>query len=169
MDNQNKNITDYDTALSFCHAAKILFKLFTQALNTLNYKDFSLFIPFMVNCSFACELFLKALIDKPQKGHNLSDLFKRLLEVDIVTARSIKKTVIESFNASNKPLLHSFEDELTSMKKTFEQFRYMHEPNMIEPHAYNYLFLYIFMVILEAHAEMKFGKRPIQNGRPPFG
>ena len=159
----NQAFTAYDTALTFSHASNILYDLFNKSLQTLEYKDFGLIIPFMVNCSFASELFLKALIGFPQRGHKLGELFKYLLTTDAQIANSIKDSVLKSFNNSDKPLANSFEEELASVERTFEQFRYGHEPNSVDPHSYNYLFILIFMNLLEAHAEIKFGKRPVQN------
>lgn len=37
--------------------------------------DAALFVPAVVNCSFACELFLKAMLPQNTRGHKLNDLF----------------------------------------------------------------------------------------------
>jgi len=156
--------TAYDTALRFCHASTILYERHQLGLQTLHYEDAGLIIPFMVNCSFACELFLKALIASPAKGHRLGELFKCLQSSNSETAESIKVSVLAAYEKSDKKLIGSFEEELALVERTFEQIRYNHEPNMVGPHAYNYLFLFVFMILLKAHAEYKYGKRP--TGEP---
>ena len=40
--------------------------------------DAALFVSVVVNCSFACELFLKSMLPQNTRGHKLDDLFSAL-------------------------------------------------------------------------------------------
>ena len=71
-----KGFSAYDSALMFSNSFKILLTEHMLERTTGNYEKFTLLIPAMVNGTFACELFLKALLEIPLRGHKLyNDLF----------------------------------------------------------------------------------------------
>jgi len=90
-----------------------------------------LLIPIVTNTAFACELFLKALLQNSKTlkgGHNLLELFQSLPE-------EIKRDIIGSRNST-----HFFE-ELTRISCLFEEWRYIYERQLT---SLNFRFLLDF-------------------------
>lgn len=77
-----------------------------------------LIIPYMVNSAFACEIFLKALLDENKirygNTHELNKLFQKL-------PCNIKKYFISKINVED------FQGKLKKCSKVFEEFRYLYE------------------------------------------
>ena len=71
-------LTSYDDGLAFAHSFRVLLEKHMQSRVAMNYKDFSLIIPAMVNGAFACELFLKSLFTNEVHGHKLDELLSKL-------------------------------------------------------------------------------------------
>ena len=102
--------------------------------------DVSLFVPVVVNCSFACELFLKAMLPKKQNTHKLDKLFM-LLSSDIQTR--IKTNTINKMEESKPTYNESdFQSDLVSNNNKFTEWRYFHEGNS---QPANLLFLSCFI------------------------
>lgn len=81
------------------------------------------YIPYIVNMSFATELFLKLLLIENGKtidevvtlSHHLSSLYRELTEQQ-------KNTIQQSFK---KPMIYSVENELTRADSAFVRWRYL--------------------------------------------
>ena len=107
-----KQYTKYEHACNFYYAAKRCLMDIKQ--ENIRY----LVIPYMANSAFACEIFLKAIIE--EKGniytpsHELYKLFNELL-------KDIKKKIKNKFKEEN------FEEKLRKCSKIFEDFRYLYE------------------------------------------
>ena len=81
----------------------------------------------MVNGAFACELFLKALLEVPLRGHKLyNDLFCKL---DLSTAQEIETVAIECFKKKKNTVINSeqFISNFKTIERSFEEFRYFYE------------------------------------------
>ena len=154
---------DYDTALAFAHAYLVLIKQFETGIQVLDYSDGMLLIPIIVNGAFACELFLKALLLTPSRGHLLKDLFLRLDNQDNDLCERIRQKTIYELRKDNKEYNENdFWGDLESMSKAFEELRYFHEPQQIPKQLeYNLGFLYTFCCVLKANCEVKYGRRPL--------
>ena len=159
-----KEFSAYDSALMFSNSFKILLNEHMSARTTGNYEKIELLVPAMVNGAFACELFLKALLKDPLRGHKLyNDLFRRL---DLSTAQEIETVVIECFKKKKSTVINSqqFISNLETIEKTFEEFRYFYEPqNNNETKVYNIDFLEVLVFSLRAICEQRFGIRPVQE------
>ena len=159
-----KGFNTYDSALMFSNAFRILLNKHMSARATGSYEDFALLVPTMVNGAFACELFLKALLEVPLRGHKLyTDLFCKL---DPSTAKVIETVVIVSFKKEKGVVMNS--EQLISYFKTiesaFEEFRYFYEPkNSNEMKVYNIDFLEVLVFSLRAICEQKFDVRPVRE------
>ena len=96
-----------NSGVIFQHAYDILSKKMQEGLvkkaignsGTSNKADLdvALFVPAVVNCSFACELFIKAMLPQNTRGHKLNDLFV-LLDTDI--QERIKNKTVEKMKNS---------------------------------------------------------------------
>lgn len=152
----------YDSALMFSNAFRILLNKHMSARETGSYEDFALIVPVMVNGAFSCELFLKALLEAPIRGHKLySDLFRKL---DSPTSKEIETVVIECVKEKKRTIIQpeQFISNLVAIEKTFEEFRYFYEPkNGNETRVYNLDFLEVLVFSLRAICEQRFGTRPI--------
>ena len=97
-------------------------KLFKIDMDGLSYRYASVFA---VNVSFACELYLKALIENkrstPPFTHKQKELFSKLQEVDKNLAGKIEKEFNDIHPSS--PL----ERVLEVNDNSFNDFRYLHE------------------------------------------
>lgn len=78
-------------------------------------------IPAIVNAAFACELYLKSMLNKKKGVHNLKALFK-LLDTDI--QEQIKSYVDKKLN---KHCSYSFDICLERAAKVFIEWRYIYE------------------------------------------
>lgn len=80
-------------------------------------------IPFIVNMSLACELYLKLILinngktidDVKKQSHNLYDLYSLLTNA--------QKNDI--YNAFKKPMIYSIEKELKEINSSFADWRYL--------------------------------------------
>ena len=77
-----ESFSSYDDGLIFVHSFDILIELHLKSRITMNYQDFQLIIPAIVNGAFACELFMKSLLSNSIHEHNLKKLFLKLEEDD---------------------------------------------------------------------------------------
>jgi len=123
--------TVFDQARNFKIAAERCFEV-----RPLNEKQFEcLMIPAIVNASFACELFLKAIIDARgtirKKEHSLKELFGLLPYQD---NESIKENLEDA----------DFLAELDAISDSFVKWRYLHEKTD-EESSLNIDFLLRFM------------------------
>lgn len=104
-------------------------------------------IPAIVNAAFACELYLKSIINKKVRTHNLLELFK-LLDIDIQAL--IEQEV--NGNLQNLNRNYSFKLYLEKASCVFEDWRYIYE----EKHSDGYMgslineFLMFFNLFLTA-------------------
>lgn len=90
-----------------------------------------LFVPIITNMAFACELFLKAILQRDGnkvKGHRLVTLFEQLED-------NVKKDIVGTED------MEIFIDKLTNISDLFVNYRYMYEDNIS---SINYNFLKIF-------------------------
>ena len=89
--------------------------------------DAALFVSVVVNCSFACELFLKSMLPKDTRGHKLDELFA-LLDSDIQdNLRS--NTIDEMKNITPAYCDTDFQNDLEQNNNKFAEWRYFHEGN----------------------------------------
>lgn len=162
-------LTSFDFALSYAHAFRVLLNKHYESRLSGNYQDFSLIVPLMSIGGFACELFMKSLVDKKLKTHKLySDLYKNL---DTNTSNEIETIVVQCMRLKkNKPDYDSltFKSDFMKQDRLFEDFRYLYEPKKDKPQVvYNIDFTEVLVSALQTICELKFGKRPIteiQNG-----
>lgn len=133
-----------------------------QGRMKLNYKDFSLIIPAMVNGAFACELFLKSLFTNEVRGHKLDELLSKLEKEDKITYDLIVSRCILALNASLNNQKYdnaAFINELNTVSNLFVELRYFYEPTQ-NSKSYNIDFIRVFVGVLENICESKFGPRP---------
>ena len=159
-----KGFSAYDSALMFSNSFKILLTEHMLARTTGNYEKFTLLIPAMVNGAFACELYLKALLEVPLRGHKLyNDLFCKL---DLSTAQEIETVAIECYKKKKNTIVNSeqFISNFKTIERSFEEFRYFYESqNNSEMKVYSIDFLEVLVFSLRAICEQKFGIRPVQD------
>ncbi len=156
------NLTSYDDGLAFAHSFRVLKEKHMQGRMTLNYMDFSLIIPAMVNGAFACELFLKSLFTNEVHGHKLDELFSKLEKEDKNIYDLIVSRCIISLNASSNNKKYddsAFINELNTVSNLFVEIRYFYEPTQ-HSKSYNIDFIEVLVGVLENICENKFGSRP---------
>ena len=102
--------------------------------------DLSLFVPAIVNCSFACELYLKAMLPKSTRGHKLNDLFI-LLDANI-QERIRNKTIEKMLPLVKSYCATDFQNALINNSNIFSEWRYFHEGNT---NPVNFQFIVCFM------------------------
>ena len=157
-----KGFSAYDSALMFSNSFKLLLDEHMLARITGNYEKFAFVVPAMVNGAFSCELFLKALLEVPLRGHKLyNDLFCKL---DLFTAQEIETVVIECFKKKKNTVinLEQFISNFKTIERSFEEFRYFYEhQNNNEMKVYNIDFLEVLVFSLRAICEQRFGIRPV--------
>ena len=131
---------------------------------TRNYEKFTLLIPASINGAFACELFLKALLGTPLRGHKLyNDLF---CKKDLSTAQEIETVTIECLKKKKNTIINSeqFISNFKVIERSFEEFRYFYEPQInSEMKVYSIDFLEVLVFSLRAVCEQRFGIRPVQD------
>ena len=168
----NNALTAYDNGRGFANAFRCLLKHSCfQALSISgNYDDASMIMPTIVNGAFACELFLKALIKEPVKGHSIVTLFNKYANENHGICKIIEdlciKQMIEIKQEKNYNS-DSYHRDLFAIDKAFEELRYWHEPvaenskrgNTI----YNLGFLDVLVALLESLCIAKYGKRPMEK------
>ncbi len=89
--------------------------------------DAALFVPVVVNCSFACELFLKSMLPINTRGHKLDELFL-LLDSDI--QNNIKSNTVDEMKKVKSTYSDTdFQMDLTQNNNKFAEWRYFHEGN----------------------------------------
>ena len=92
--------------------------------------------PFVVNISFACELFIKAILIfndiEYGKIHDLKDLFCRL-------DSAVQQKIRQLYEDSNCNYRVTFDEFLNNCSKDFVRWRYAYENNNLEANASNYL------------------------------
>ena len=155
-------LTSYDDGLTFAHSFRVLLEKHMQSRVTMNYKDFSLIIPAMVNGAFACELFLKSLFTNEVHGHKLDELLSKLEKEDKSTHDVIVSRCISALNSSSNNTTYddtSFINDLNTISNLFVEIRYFYEPAM-HTKTYNLAFIGVFVGVLESVCESKFGSRP---------
>ena len=173
-----KSFTAYDNALTFSHAFRTLFKIHMEARQVAavteykkkqQYRDFTLAVPALVNGSFACELFLKALLQnegvdlkelKGRDGHTLNSLFEKLRNKNSELAVNILTITAHCLSVKG----HTYNEDalmkdLDTISYLFTEMRYFYEGKTGEK-AYHIDFLEAFMAALESMCEVLFGQRP---------
>lgn len=156
------NLTSYDDGLAFAHSFRVLMEKHMQGRMTMNYKDFSLIIPAMVNGALACELFLKSLFTSKVHGHKLDELLSKLEKEDKNIYNLIVSRCIITLNASSNNKKYdytAFITELNIISNLFVEIRYFYEPTQ-QSKFYNIDFVGVLVVVLENICERKFGSRP---------
>ena len=103
-----------------------------------------LIVPVIVNYAFACELFIKAMLQKEgslslKSGHSLEQLFKKLSDE---TQQRIIKEIPKC----------DFKTELNNISLAFQEWRYIYE---IEIHSINMVFLELFATALKQEIESR--------------
>lgn len=89
--------------------------------------DAALFVSVVVNCSFACELFLKAMLPQNTRGHKLDELFSAL---DNTIQENIKMRTIDEMKKTTSGYCDTdFQNDLTQNSNKFAEWRYFHEGN----------------------------------------
>ena len=123
-----KNENAMRNGLIFKKAYTILNTELQGAARNKNKEDMKLIVPVAVNCAFACELFLKALLPTGTRGHKLyQDLF---INLENATANLIQNTVVSIMNDNRPPYSESeFINDMTIHEAAFEKWRYFHEGN----------------------------------------
>ena len=87
--------------------------------------DTSLAVPVIVNGSFACELYLKALLPKGTRGHELNDLFNKL---DARVQENIRCKTIEKMKDTISDYNDTtFQSDINNNCNHFAKWRYFHE------------------------------------------
>lgn len=103
------------------HAFYILAKCGEENIPEENFVES--FIPFIVNMSFACELYLKLIVinngktigEVKKQSHNLYDLYNLLTDA--------QKNYI--YNSFKRPMIYSIEQELKEINSAFPDWRYL--------------------------------------------
>lgn len=91
--------------------------------------DASLLVPYAVNASLACELYIKSMLLAGTKGHNLRELFDKLdstdqgLIKDKAVEEILKQPGISSYNEDR------FEKDFDNMGNGFVTWQYFYEGN----------------------------------------
>ena len=159
-----KGFSSYDSGLMFYSAFELLFQKYILSRAVGDGKGILLVIPALVNGSFACELFLKALLAKPTRGHRLySDLYCKL---DSQTASEIEHKVIDHFKNEKNTIIDSGQFRLNFMaeEKDFEELRYFYEPGKPgEEKSYNVDFVAVLVVSLKEICEQRVGQSPLNS------
>lgn len=118
-------------ALGFDYAVQILREQRGVGMKNGNIKDIAITIPIIVNCSFACELFFKAIIPKKTKRHLLYDDLFAKLELEDQNIISNSMLMIMRDQGKKNYSRQDFINDLKSNQDAFLQWRYFHEPEKI--------------------------------------
>jgi hypothetical protein len=105
--------------------------LYAKCLNETPRQEPLLIVPFVVNASFACELFLKALAYRGQvclKGHQLSTLFATLPNQERERLEQAWTAVAQRVECEPGLTLASAISELSN---SFVEWRYTHEKERV--------------------------------------
>ena len=112
--------------------------------------------PFIINISFACELFIKAIMIGGSKsgtferGHNIKDLFGKLR---LDTQKKIQKSYEEK--AAGVSFNESLDRFLSICQNDFSNWRYAFERNELEANGSDYLnFAYCLKKYIEISNEV---------------
>lgn len=157
-------ISAYDTGLMFSNAFKLLINQHVLARGSLDYDGFALVVPAMVNGAFACELFLKSLLNEATRGHKLySDLFCKLDQTSQQLVESVFTEVYRNETGVTMTT-EQFTSEFKAIERTFEELRYFYETKENSKlKVYNIGFMNVLVSSLRGICEEKLGKRPIQR------
>lgn len=168
MKEQNSQaLTAYENALGFANAFRLLFSKssYQALLISHSYNDALMVFPTIVNGAFACELFLKALIQKPSRGHSITELIKELDEEQPGKSRYIMQLCIELMRkVKNEPAYDSqkYYKDIASFDKAFIDLRYWHEKNSPSmDKVYSMDFLEILVFTLQMECQKMYGPRPL--------
>ncbi len=134
----------------FQHAYDILNKKMHQGITNITHGssgtdgkatlDAALLVTVVVNCAFACELYMKSMLPKDARGHKLDDLFA-LLDNDI--QRRIRSITIDEMKKSDPAYCDTdFQTNLIHHNNIFPEWRYFHEGNC---NSINLQFISAFM------------------------
>ncbi len=106
--------------------------------------------PFIVNKSFACELYLKTIlkmngqqIPRGNRGHMLNELFNEVCE---------KEKLLENISKSFRMKKDLITEEINGISKAFEEWRYIYEK---DENQLNYGFLNGFCDFLDDYVKNK--------------
>lgn len=157
-------ISAYDTGLMFSNAFKLLINQHVLERGSLDYDGFALVVPAMVNGAFACELFLKSLLNEATRGHKLySDLFCKLDQTSQQLVESVFTEVYRNETGVTMTT-EQFTSEFKAIERTFEELRYFYETKEnSKSKVYNIGFMNVLVSSLRGICEEKLGKRPIQR------
>ena len=120
----------FNQGCAFCDITEMCIK----EPNVFQNRTKSHFIVGLVNSLLACEIFMKTIIvikdsDKKPRGHDLTNLWKQIKELDNDLTIKIESRIIDLYNTSNVDL---FDDKLEVIKIQFEKLRYAYELNSIK-------------------------------------
>lgn len=90
-----------------------------------------LIVPFVVNASFACELFLKALAHRggvSLRGHNLSEL---LAALPVQERKRLDEAWTAATNLVSKEVHETLESVVNELSNSFVDWRYSHEKERV--------------------------------------
>ncbi|MBQ7993215.1 MAG: hypothetical protein IJ252_09300 [Solobacterium sp.] len=83
----------------------------------------------IVNLAFACELFLKCLLNmagNESKGHNIEDLWKEYRRLCVTGASAIESSVMNRLHTDL-----TFEEMLHNDSDVFYNYRYLYDPDRL--------------------------------------
>jgi len=127
-------------------------KIFENTFNTIDQKSLTqdiIYVPaFVINLSFACEMFIKCLLiienSKYDYVHNLKQLFDILPDMLKLNIKSDYKKLV-----SGKYMIHlsDFDHQLELHKRVFHQWRYYFDES-VRANEVDYRFLMYFSLVL---------------------
>jgi len=167
-DKKKIGINIYDNALGFANAYRLLYEktCVSNIEKDPTYVNGSMIMPTLVNGAFACELFLKALLEEEARGHSLVELFEKLQKENPDRATIIECTCItilkDRFGYKDYEKANFLAD-LNTYDIAFEKLRYWHEPDTKHERigkAYNLAFMETLVAVLQTQCQEIYGERP---------
>ena len=133
----------------FMKAFEILASRSEEGYRNGKEEDIALMIPAAVNASFACELYLKSMIDHTVKEHKLDKLFA---ELDVGYQNLIKKLMVET-GKSKDPSYdeNAFMTKLTEQGNVFVDWRYFYEGASVLDNNFIKDLIYVLKGVCEIH------------------
>lgn len=173
MAQKDMSFTAYDNAICFANAFRLLnSKSNIHALmQSHSASDASLAMPTIVNGAFACELFLKSLLNEPPRvGKEAHSLVSLLNQYDLEQPGKkeyIMQACIQAMNSACKESKYdetAFLSDLQVMDTSFMSVRYWHEPKTANfDQTYNLGFLIVLIEVLQHECSKAHGKSVFQS------
>ena len=117
-------------AVAFANTAAFLYE---RDLKTMPPSRAFSIVPFVVNSTFAIELFLKALHEKygaARRGHKLLTLYDQLPPEAVAQIQAASAKIAAS---TQPPTYYDPRQVLTTLNSAFEDWRYMYEKDRLGP------------------------------------